>query len=502
MASSNDLDAALTLSRFGLGAADGSLAAIQGNPRDALREEIAERYVPVPVGAALGSSAALLVSLYAFQDQEKAERERQAAAASPPGASPPAAPAAMMRPDAAAMAPPAPATLVQPGTSAPPAMAAAPPPPRAPYLPQQVLLAEAEARFNGTIHEPLIGFGERLAMFWANHFAVAIGKGQDVHVLAGAFEREAIRPNVFGRFADMLQAVETHPAMLMFLDNQQSVGPDSRAGNNGKRGLNENLARETLELHTLGVDGGYTQQDVTALARIITGWTVNRKEGPLGAPGTFAFNPGAHQPGDQTLLGLTYADAGLEQGRMALRDLARHPATARHLATKLTRHFVADAAPPDLVARLAAAYTKSDGDLSAVYLALIGSEEAWDPRLVKIRSPLDYVVALLRASGERPKPNLILSALTAMGQPLWNPAGPNGFADTTDAWASSEGLGTRIDVASLIANAASNDTDPRRFASERLGLLLTPETLQAIARASTKAQGLSIAFLSPEFQRR
>jgi uncharacterized protein (DUF1800 family) len=359
-----------------------------------------------------------------------------------------------------------------------------------------------DARFNGTMREPAIGIGERLAMFWANHFAVAVGKGPAVRILAGAFEREAIRPHVFGRFEDMLLAVETHPAMLIFLDNQQSVGPDSRASNQGKRGLNENLAREIMELHTLGVDGGYTQRDVTSLSRIITGWTVVGAEGRLGAPGTFTFNRNAHEPGSQALLGVSYADDGVGQGRAALRDLARHPATARHIAFKLARHFVADAPPPELVASLAATYTKTHGDLSAVYLALIGSEAAWTPNLVKIRSPLEFFIALLRASGERPKPNAIMAALNAMGQPLWNPSGPNGFPDTVDAWASSEGLGTRIDVASLVANQTPGRTDPRRFAAETLGSLLSPDTEHAISRAETKAQAVSIAFLSPEFQRR
>ncbi len=300
----------------------------------------------------------------------------------------------------------------------------------------------------------------------------------------------------------MLLAVETHPAMLFFLDNQQSVGPDSKASGQGKRGLNENLAREIMELHTLGVDGGYTQRDVTSLSRIITGWTVVAAEGRLGTPGTFTFNRAAHEPGSQALLGVSYPDDGVGQGRAALRDLARHPATARHIALKLARHFVADAPPPELVASLAATYAKTRGDLSAVYQTLIGSEAAWNPALVKIRSPLEYFVALLRASGERPKPNAIMAALNAMGQPLWNPSGPNGFPDTVDAWASSEGLGTRIDVASLVANQTPGRTDPRRFATETLGSLLSPDTQHAIARAETKSQAVSIAFLSPEFQRR
>ncbi|NEI71945.1 DUF1800 family protein [Rhizobium lusitanum] len=498
---SNDVNAALALSRFGLGADHNGIAPIASDPRGALMEEITERFVPVPVGPQLQSTADLLVSLYAFQQQRKEARQQQAATAVN----------AMPR-DMPAQGPRQPSAQPSDTMTAPPsneAMVVAVgkavervEKPSIPYLPQEILVAEVEARFNGTIRQPLIGFGERLAMFWANHFAVAVSKSEEVHIAAGAFEREAIRPHIFGRFADMLLAVETHPAMLGYLDNQQSIGPNSKANANKKRGLNENLARETLELHTLGVNGGYTQADVTTLAGIITGWTVARADGKLGASGTFVFNAGAHEPGDKTLLGLTYADKGVEQGREALRDLARHPATAQHIATKLVRHFVADIPPPALVQTVAATFSKTDGDLSAVYRALVSSEDAWNPTLSKVRSPLEFMAALLRASGETPKPNVILGTLTAMGQPFWAPAGPNGFADTADAWASSEGLSMRMDVANMIANAVPPQVDPRRFVSDCLGPLLSSETLQAVSRAETRKQGLVIAYLSPEFQRR
>ncbi|MDR3496739.1 MAG: DUF1800 family protein [Ancalomicrobiaceae bacterium] len=503
MTQPNDLDAALVLSRFGLGARADSLASIGQDPRNALKQEIAARFVPVPTGPELKPSPDLVAELLAFQQQRMAKPAATTPAPTPapnnmaPAKMPPATPSMAAPPTAApsmAMRQP---TAMQAEARTPPRQ------PAEPYVPQAILLAEVDARFNGTIHEPVIGFGERLAMFWANHFAVAIAKDEYVHILAGAFEREAIRPHVFGRFEAMLQAVETHPAMLVYLDNQQSIGPNSKAGLRTKRGLNENLAREIMELHTLGVDGGYTQADVTTMARVLTGWTMVGKAAARGQPGTFTFNPGTHEPADQTLLGVAYRDDGLAQGQAVLRDLARHPATAHHLATKLARHFVADVPPASLVAKLAAAYTKSDGDLSAVYLALIEAEEAWAPGLAKFRSPLEFTVALLRAGDERPPPNRILAALRAMGQPLWNPSGPNGFADTVDAWASSEGLSTRIEVANLLAaTMAGRQVDPRRFAAERLGALLNPATADAISHAATKAQGLSIAFLSPEFQRR
>lgn len=499
MANSKDIDAALTLWRFGLGAREGDLQAIKDDPRDLLRQEVVECYTPTPVGPALRSSADLLMSLIEYNKEIQADRDRPAPVPMP-GPQPVATAAGnameATRPTGGMMDPGAMAApSSQPDKKATPAS-------KRPYLPQQILVAEADARFNGTIHQPLIGFGERLAMFWANHFAIATGKGGDVHIMAGAFEREAIRPHVFGRFEDMLLAVESHPAMLYFLDNHQSIGPNSQANKNGKRGLNENLAREIMELHTLGVNGGYDQADVTSLARIITGWTIYRDEKRPGPMGSFVFNSSAHEPGDHPVMGMTYAEDGVEQGRSALSDLARHPATAKHVAFKLVRHFVADEPPASLVRKVAAAYTKTHGDLSAVYKALIDGEEAWNPELSKMRPPLDYVVAMIRATGLRPKPEQIMSTLNALGQPFWNPSGPNGFSDVTDGWASSEGLATRIDAASIFAHQASGTTDPREFVKDRLGPLLSAETLQAVARAETKAQGLSIAFLSPEFQRR
>ncbi|TXI06391.1 MAG: DUF1800 family protein [Rhizobium sp.] len=495
---SNDVYAALALSRFGLGADHNGAASIVSDPRGALLEEITERFVPTPVGPQLQSTADLLVSLYALQQQRRDAREQAAKTAAttqqdmqgPQKAPAQSSPSMTEVPDnqaAAATIGKAIETRDKPQNS---------------YLPQQILLAEADARFNGTIRQPLIGFGERLVMFWANHFAVAVTKSEEARITAGAFEREAIRPHIFGRFADMVLAVESHPTMLDYLDNRQSIGPNSKANRNKKHGLNENFARETLELHTLGVDGGYTQADVTTLAKIITGWTVGRSDGKFGIPGNFVFNPFAHEPGDQTLLGLTYADNGVGQGREALRDLARHPATGQHIATKLVRHFVADTPPPALVQTVAATFSKTDGDLSAVYRALIGSEDAWNPTLSKVRSPLEFMIALLRASGETLKPNIVLGALNAMGQPFWAPAGPNGFADTVDVWASSESLSMRMDVANLIANAVSSQVDPRRFVSDSLGALLSSETMQAVSRAETRKQGLMIAYLSPEFQRR
>ena len=269
------------------------------------------------------------------------------------------------------------------------------PPPQPLNIIQKTFRAEALARLQRAIMADC-GFVERLVVFWSNHFCISASKGGLARMWAGSFEREAIRPHVLGRFGDMLKAVEQHPAMLFFLDNQQSLGPDSRAGINRKRGLNENLAREIMELHTLGVDGGYSQDDVTSLARIITGWTYAGRQGQLGTPGSFVFNANAHQPGAQRLLGKIYENNGVAQGEAALADIARHPSTAKFIATKFARHFVADDPPPALVARLQEVFRKSDGDLKALATALLDSDEAW-------AAPHDQAAQPLRISGgDRP----------------------------------------------------------------------------------------------------
>jgi uncharacterized protein (DUF1800 family) len=367
---------------------------------------------------------------------------------------------------------------------------------------QKTFRAEALARLQRAMIADC-GFGERLVTFWSNHFCISAAKGQLARIWAGAFEREAIRPHVLGRFADMLKAVEQHPAMLFFLDNQQSLGPDSRAGQNRKRGLNENLAREIMELHTLGVDGGYTQADVTSLARIVTGWTFAGKLAQLGKPGTFVFNANAHQPGSQSLLGKSYPDTGLAQGEAALADLARHPSTAKFVATKFARHFVADDPPPALVARLEGTFRKTDGDLKALATTLVDSDEAWQTPASKIRSPYEYLVAAGRLLTQFPdEPSRYLGGLNLLGQPLWSPSGPNGFPDTNAAWAAPEGMKLRLDIAAQISSRLADNVDPRDLLELVAAEAASSETRQTIARAETRHQALALLLMSPEFQRR
>jgi uncharacterized protein (DUF1800 family) len=376
------------------------------------------------------------------------------------------------------------------------------PPPQQLNIIQKTFRTEALARLQRAMFSES-GFTERLVVFWSNHFCISANKGGLARMWAGSFEREAIRPHVLGRFGDMLRAVEQHPAMLFFLDNQQSLGPDSPAGQNRKRGLNENLAREIMELHTLGVGGGYTQDDVTSLARIITGWTFAGRQGKLGPPGNFVFNANAHQPGEQLLLGKTYADDGVAQGEAALEDIAHHPSTAKFIATKFARHFVADDPPPALVARLQDVFRKTDGDLKALATTLVDSDEAWQAPQTKIRSPYEFLVAIGRLLSQIPEdPTRYLGGLNLLGQPLWTPAGPNGFPDTNAAWAAPEGMKLRLDISAQVASRLADNVDSRDLLELVAADAASVETRRTIERAESRQQALALLLMSPEFQRR
>ena len=376
------------------------------------------------------------------------------------------------------------------------------PPPQPLNIIQKTFRAEALAKLQrGIISD--CGFVERLVVFWSNHFCISANKGELARMWAGSFEREAIRPHVLGRFGDMLKAVEQHPAMLFFLDNQQSLGPDSRAGQNRNRGLNENLAREIMELHTLGVGSGYSQDDVTSLARIITGWTYAGRQAQLGTPGTFVFNANAHQPGAQAVMGKIYQPNGVAQGEAVLSDIARHPSTAKFIATKFVRHFVADDPPPALVARLADLFGKSDGDLRQLATALVDSDEAWKAPLTKVRSPYEFMVAGGRLLAQIPgDPGRYLNGLNVLGQPLWSPAGPNGFPDTNAVWAAPEGMKLRLDISAQIASRLADTIDPRDLLELVAADAASPETRRTVERAESRQQALALLLMSPEFQRR
>lgn len=475
--------AGIALNRFGLGARPGDGA--PGDPREWLRAQI-EAYSPaLPSGGALLSRAD---AIGAIADYRAAQRDNRAA-----------------KREGTAI----PADPQQPGKAF-----------------RQSALAAYEAQV-GARTRSAVGtdtpFIEHLVHFWANHFAVSVDK-QVMIALAGLMEFEAVRPHVLGRFEDMLVAVEQHPAMLLYLDQAQSIGADSplgqRAAQRGRqRGLNENLAREILELHTLGVRTGYSQADVTEFARSLTGWTVaGLGNGPAArmlerkgaAAGDFLFAPALHEPGTRTIMGRAYAQPGEGQARAVLADLSRHPATARHLATKLARHFVADDPPSALIARLERAYIDSDGHLTEVYSALLDASESWAPTPTKFRTPWEWSIAAMRALGTAMPANAdqaqadkrITGMFAQLGQAVWKPGSPAGYDDVAASWAGPDALVRRVEIAQRLATRVPPATDPRVVAQRLFPDGLSPLTAETIARAEGPQQGMALLMVSPEMLRR
>jgi len=299
----------------------------------------------------------------------------------------------------------------------------------------------------------------------------------------------------------MLLAVESHPAMLMYLDNAGSIGPNSIAGQRRGKGINENLAREILELHTLGVHGGYSQEDVTHFAKVITGWTFSPLKQDPQHGGEFVFNDRMHEPGAQNVLGRGYNEGGYEQGRAVLSTLARHPATAKHIATKLVRHFIADDPPPALVDRLAKRFLDTGGDLKEVTKSLVSAPESWDAPRSKLKRPAEWVMSSMRASGMMISDvRRVINTLNMLGEPLWRPPAPKGFPDESAAWL--DGLTQRLDIANEIARRVGGMTDPETVADDALGPLASVETRATLGRAESRQQALALLLMSPEFQRR
>ena len=474
--------AALALHRFGLGPRAGSVAAIASDPRGALIAELDRAGAGRLTAPELMSSGAAARAAVEFQvAQRQLRREANGKNAQQKNAQPQEA-----QPE-------------NPQQTNPQQKNAQPRPrPTVGVAPQEFYLTEAKARLDAALAAD-IGFAERLVWFWSNHFCVSADKGQ-VRPIAGAFEREAIRANVLGRFGDMLLAVESHPAMLLYLDNARSIGPNSPAGRNRRRGLNENLAREILELHTLGVRSVYTQDDVTNFAKVITGWTVvpPRQDPELG--GTFSFNPRMHEAGPKTVIGKRYDAGGVEQGRRVLADLARHPATAQHLAKKFARHFIADEPSPALMERLSKRFLDTGGDLKELAKALITSDDAWSAPRTRIKRPGEWIVGTLRAIGTNPTDvRPLIQAQNLLGEPLWRPPAPNGFADDNATWL--DGLSQRLDLANQFARRNAG-ADPMAVFDETVAPIASEETRRTITRAESRPQALALLFMSPEFQRR
>lgn len=464
------LAAIIAANRFGLGARPGEIADVGGDARGWLLEQVSAGARPVPP-----EIAGLPTSATAFQTFAKVLRERQREQREDASKDDAAKPMENGRRQIASM------------------------------YQQQVA-----ARYRVAIRteEP---FRERLVHFWTNHFAVSADKAQVV-ALAATLENEAIRPNLGGRFVDLLLAVEAHPAMILYLDNQASTGPNSqlaqraakRTNGDRKLDINENLAREILELHTLGVNGGYTQADVTTFARALTGWSVGIARGkqPERA-GQFEFRAPAHEPGAKRILGKSYKEEGVAQPRAVLRDLAVHSATAQHVATKLARHFIADDPPRSAVDRLAKVFRDTEGDLPSLHRALVESPEAWEQTATKFKTPHDFVVSTFRMLDFVPQePQQILTPFQLLGQRPYTPGSPAGWPDTAGQWDGPDALLKRIEWASAVGKRVGSKVQPLEVGAQSLGDALLERTRVAISRAESGAQGMALLLASPEFQRR
>jgi uncharacterized protein (DUF1800 family) len=472
MALSPSLQAAIAAHRFGLGEAD--LAVVGGDARGWLQAQIG------PADAPRGAS---LLDTRQALELVAAERETRRQALNPP-----------------------------PGMTTEQVIAGH-------Y--RDAIFADARSRL-ATAAASQRPFAERLQWFWANHFTVSLLKGS-TRGLVGAFERDAIRPNIAGRFETLLFAATTHPAMLRYLDNTQSAGPHSRvvaleARRAARReetarvtGINENLAREVLELHTLGAEsareGLYTQADVTAFAAVLTGWRVGQDAVWTGRD---PFDANWHEPGTKLVLGQSYGE-GPDSLKQALHQLALHRATARFVATKLARHFVADEPPPALVDRLAATYLKNDGQLSEVYRELIRSDAAWHEAPAKLKTPEEFVVSTARVLrlGERMfdppangAPGNVAAGIAGLGQRIQAAPSPAGWSDRGDDWLGPDAVWKRVEWATRLAERAGKAIDARRVATQSLGPLLGAETARQIERAADGPQALALLLLAPEFQRR
>ena len=373
------------------------------------------------------------------------------------------------------------------------------------FMGRQLYVDDAAAQLNFAATTPA-PFRERLVWFWANHFSVSILQG-NTNALVGPFIREAIRPHVTGHFEDLVLAVERHPAMLCYLDNQQSVGPNSPVGLKSHRGLNENLGRECMELHTAGLEAGYSQADVTNMAKLLTGWSVAATADGGGDSLTgYKFRPQAHEPGPQMVMGQEFPD-GEAGGVAALRFLANHPSTYRRIATQLAAHFISDEPPPGAVEALYQTLSRSKGHLGAAYARLIGLGMQAPP-LSKLKTPFDYTVSMLCAAPQagNPRPERMLNMLAQLGQPLWAAPLPNGWPDVAVKWADPDLVLGRVDAAYTYAGFAgaglAGGTDPQIVAQIALGPLQAPATRLAMQQAGSPREALALLFASPEFQRR
>lgn len=488
MALDREREAFVAARRFGLGARPGEVASYRADPRAAVIAELD------PISALLEdprlpSSAAAFRTTWTYLAEEARLRRApppQVGAAAPQTIAPPLVALEKVTPKT---------VTAREATQKPPIVKVPPSPIEA------IFRDELVARLNRQV-ATATPFVERLVNFWSNHFCISASKNAHVKAAAGAYEREVIRPHVLGRFHDMLLASAQHPAMLYYLDNSASTGPTSPSGLRTKRGLNENLGREILELHTLGVDGGYDQADVTAFATALTGWSFSDMKAKTAEPGTFSFFAERHSPGSVRILGRNYPQTGVDQAERALADFARHPATARHIARKLVRHFVGDVTPPGLANRLAAVFRETDGDLRAITVALVEADEAWSAPPIKVLSPWELLVATGRMLGIDWNFGEANRMLFLFGQPLWNVPFPAGWPDEDETWAAPASLLELLDAVSALARRNAGDRNVPRLAEETLGPFLRARTRQTIERAETRDTALALLVMSPDFLRR
>jgi len=348
------------------------------------------------------------------------------------------------------------------------------------------------------------GFRERLVSFWADHFTVA-GKNQRLLQMVAPFVNNAIRPNITGSFAQILTAVVTDPGMLEFLDQSSSIGPNSPVGKRRGKGLNENLAREILELHTMGVGASYTQDDVRQFAELLTGLTMDQNG--------YRFVKSAAEPGAEIILGKSYGGgkASFDDIAAFLNDLAVHPETAAHIARKLAVHFIDENPSPDLVLQIEAAYRTTDGDLMQVYAAMLAHPAAGDPQRKKVKWPVEYIVSGLRALnlGEvvanmstRDLRRGLAEPMQAMGMDYFRAGGPDGWSEAGKDWITPPTLAARIEWATALAKEYGQDTDPRELLPAVLGDHTSDALKQAVAGAESKWEGVALLLISPEFNKR
>ena len=478
------LEGVLAVNRFGLGARPGEVQAASADAKAWLKSQIAPATQPTAANSQpFVSGAQLVADLTAFRQQRRQARNQNDAQQAREFA----------------------------------------------QQQRQVLLNEMAARFNlgFTTAKP---FAERLVWFWTNHFTIST-QNAGTASLAGAYEREAIRPFIAGKFEDMLLAVATHPAMLIYLNNAQSIGPGSIAGARSDRGLNENFGRELMELYSLGVNGGYSQADVIALAKLLTGWSLDDGpaanartfrpfgrlvqtsydgEAPPGVSSGFRFYPNRHEPGSVTLRGKTYL-GGYDGGRAAIHDLAHDPATAKFIAGKFAVHFISDNPPPASVARLEQVFRDTGGDLKALAMAVVDDPAAWTPGPGKMRAPVDFVTATYRLLGlpqvanAQRQDQAAMQACRLMGQfPMAAPS-PKGWSDQSQDWSGADAVLSRIAFARQLASrlpAAMSAAQVMQIADAALGPRLAAVTRTAIASAANAADALALLLSSPEFQRR